>query len=255
MTVMIRKLQALRSFRGATFAVGVFVALLFALAGEKAAYAQAQPQQQLFGDQGQLTFTAENLVGVSFNRVATYPNDDTTISQTSTHSGFLYSNDLGGTPRGPWIGAHYFVLPNFSVGGTVGVESTTSSQTTDSGSTSTTTRGNTTSGFVLLPKAGYALALSPIMAFWFRGGLGFARRASSDPDDDSGTAFSAWFLSADALFVVTPVHAFGFYVGPQGNLSITGTSSSTNNQGQTTSVDGSFQSFSIDLGVMGNFNL
>src|SRR5262245_29673797 len=102
---MIRKLQALRSFRGATFAVGVFVAIVFALAGEKAAFAQAQ---QMFGDQGQLTFTAENLFGVSFNRVATYPNDDTTSSQTSTHSGFLYSNDLGATPRGPWIGGHYF---------------------------------------------------------------------------------------------------------------------------------------------------
>jgi hypothetical protein len=248
---MIRKLQALRSFRGATFAVGVFVATLFALAGEKAAYAQAQQ----FGEQGQLTFTAENLFGVSFNRIAEQTTDDRTDSTTSSHFGFLYSNSLGATPRGPWIGAHYFVIPNLSVGGTLGFESTTSSGTVTVGGNSTTTQGNTTSGFVLLPKAGYALALSPMMAFWFRGGLGFARRASSNPNNDAGSAFSAWFLSADALFVVTPVHVFGFYVGPQGNLSFAGSASDTNTQGQTTSVNGSFQSFSIDVGILGNFNL
>jgi hypothetical protein len=226
--------------------------MLFAFAGEKAAYAQAQ---QLFGDQGQLTFTAENLFGVSFNRVAQQTTDDITNSSTSTHSGFLYSNTLGGTPRGPWIGAHYFIIPNLSVGGTLGVESTTSSSTTTTGGNSNTAQNNTTSGFVLLPKAGYSLPLSPIMAFWFRGGLGVALRGTSDPDDDSGSSFTAWFLSADALFVVTPVHAFGFYVGPQGNLSFAGSASSTNNTGQTTSVSGSFQSFSIDLGIVGNFNL
>jgi hypothetical protein len=247
---MIRKLQALRSFRGATFAVGVFVALLFALAGEKAAYAQAQQ----FGDQGQLTFTAENLFGISFNRVAA-SNDTTTNSTTSTHYGFLYSNQLGTTPRGPWIGAHYFVIPNLSVGGTLGVESTTSTNTTETGGTSQSNKQATRSGFVILPKAGYSLVLSPIMAFWFRGGLGFARQGTSDPNDSSGSSITAWFLSADALFVVTPVHAFGFYVGPQGNLSFAGSASNTNNAGATTSVDASFQSFSIDVGVLGNFNL
>jgi hypothetical protein len=251
---MIRKLQALRSFRGATFAVGVFVATLFALAGEKAAYAQAQQ----FGDQGQLTFTAENLFGISFNRVSAW-NDTTTVANTSTHYGFLYSNDLGNsdnltTPRGPWIGGHYFVIPNLSVGGTLGIESTTQSVTRETGGTSTTTQGATTSGFVILPKAGYSLVLTPIMAFWFRGGLGFTRRGTSNPNNDNGSAFTAWFLSADALFVVTPVHAVGFYVGPQGNLSFTGSASTTTN-GQTTSISASFQSFSIDVGVLANFNL
>jgi hypothetical protein len=234
------------------------VALLFALAGEKAAYAQAQQ----FGDQGQLTITAENLFGVSFNRVSAW-NDTQTASNTSTHYGFLYSSYMGSsnnlanlsTPRGPWIGGHYFIIPNLSIGGTLGYEATTQSQTTEVGGTSTTTKGNSTNGFVILPKAGYSLVLSPIMAFWFRGGLGFTRRGTSSPNNDNNSAgFTAWFLSADALFVVTPVHAVGFYVGPQGNLSFTGSLSSTTN-GQTTSIDASFQSFSIDVGVLGNFNL
>jgi hypothetical protein len=54
--------------------------------------------------------------------------------------------------------------------------------------------------------------------------------------------------------VVTPVHAVGFYVGPQGNLSFTGSFSRTTN-GNTTSIDASVQSFSIDVGILGNFNL
>jgi hypothetical protein len=227
------------------------VATLFALAGEKAAYAQAH----YFGEQGQLTFTAENLFGVAFDRYAYEAAGDTTIAQTSTHTGFLYSNQLGATPRGPWIGAHYFIIPNLSIGGTLGVESTTFSTTQTQGGNSVTNQGDTASGFVILPKAGYALPLTPIMAFWFRGGLGFARSATSDPDDDSGTARTAWFVSLDALFVVTPVQYFGFYVGPQGNLSFAGSYSQTTNQGATTSWDANYQGFSIDLGIVGNFNL
>jgi hypothetical protein len=232
------------------------MALLFALAGEKTAYAQAQQ----FGDQGQLTITAENLFGVSFNRTSAW-NDTQTISATSTHYGFLYSNELGNadgftTPRGPWIGGHYFIIPNLSIGGTLGYEAGTQSSTSETGGTSTTTKGPSTNGFVILPKAGYSLVLSPIMAFWFRGGLGFTRRGSTatQGNNEISTAFSAWFLSADALFVVTPVHTVGFYVGPQGNLSFTGSFSRTTN-GQTTSIDASFQSFSIDVGILGNFNL
>jgi hypothetical protein len=110
-------------------------------------------------------------------------------------------------------------------------------------------------GFVILPKVGYALMLNNMLGFWFRGGPGFERFSSKNANNDGGTARSFWFISLDALFVVTPVQYFGFYVGPQGNLSFAGSNSTTSTQGATTSYDGSFRSFSIDAGLLGFFDL
>jgi hypothetical protein len=94
-----------------------------------------------------------------------------------------------------------------------------------------------------------------MIGFWFRGGPGFARYGQHNPNNDAGSAWSFWFISLDALFVVTPVQYFGFFVGPQGNLSFTGSYSNTNNNGATTSWDASYRSFSIDAGLFGYFDL
>jgi hypothetical protein len=252
---MNRKLQAFSLVRGAQFAVGVFVAVLISLSGEKDAAAQVQQ----FGDRGQLVITAENLFGFSTERVATSPSDDVTTSQTQTQFGLFYQGAMP-TRRGPWVGAHYFVIPNLSIGATLGLQLGGSSNTGTNGATTTTNDGPSVFGFMLLPKVGYALMFNDMLGFWFRGGPGFVRASSSvdgnanNNNNDVSNAQSFWILSLDALFVVTPVHDFGFYLGPQGNLSFAGSYSSTR-AGVTTSVDASFRSFSIDAGLFGYFDL
>jgi hypothetical protein len=248
---MIRKLQAFSSVTGAAFAVGVFVAALLAVVGEKAAFAQAQQ----FGDHGQLVITAENLFGFSTERSGYDTAAGTEYSQTDNQFGLLYRSTIAPTARGPWVGAHYFVIPNLSIGATLGFQTAGGSVTRNMGNTTITTDQESRFAFILLPKVGYALMFNNTLGFWFRGGPGFARASSSNPDNDGGNASSMWFLSLDALFVVTPVQYFGFYVGPQGNISFAGSRSSTTPNGVTTSVDASFRSFSIDAGIFGYFNL
>jgi hypothetical protein len=248
---MIRKLQALSSVKGAAFAVGVFVAMVLSLAGEKDANAQARQ----FGDQGQLVITAENLFGFSLERYGTSGDNDSESSQTYTQFGLFYRG-VHHSPRAPWVGGHYFVIPNLSIGATLGFQTAGGTITGDTGSGTTVTRDMASSfGFIFLPKVGYALMLNNMLGFWFRGGPGIVTSSTSGPDDnDRSSANTYWLLSLDANFVVTPVQYIGFYAGPQFNMSFTGSESSTRNN-VTTSVDASFRSFSLDAGLFGYFDL
>src|SRR5687768_17415123 len=212
---MIRKLQALRSVRGVAFAVGVFVTALFVLAGEKIAFAQAQQ----FGNQGQLVVTAENLFGFSMERTGTTLANNTESSTTSTNFGLFHRST---NYRGPWVGAHYFVIPNLSIGATLGILTTGGSTTSTNGGTTVTRDLDSSFTFVAIPKVGYALMFNNTIGFWFRGGPGILTSTTSDSDSDASTNRTYWFLSLDALFVVTPVQYFGFYVGPQANISFAG---------------------------------
>jgi hypothetical protein len=107
---------------------------------------------------------------------------------------------------------------------------------------------------VLLPKVGYALMFNDTIGFWFRGGPGFSR-IGSDDNNGGKEALTFWTLSADALFVVLPVQHFGFYVGPQGEISFTGSDTTTQPNGVSVSRDTSYQSLALSVGMLGYFGL
>jgi len=250
---MIRKLQAFPSVRGVAFAVGVFVAAVLVLAGEKTALAQ-QPGAH-FGNQGQLAITAENLFGFTMERVGTEGPNNTENSGTATNFGLFHRTTVY---RGPWVGGHYFVIPSLSIGATIGLLSEGGSATSTNSSGTTITQDTPSRfTFVAIPKVGYALMLTDMLGFWFRGGPGLFTSTRSGPDDDDASVNQQfWFLSVDALFVIAPVRNFGFFVGPQANFSFAGSQSTTNNNtGTTVSWDSNFRSFSIDAGMYGAFDL
>ena len=172
---MIRKLQALSSVKGAAFAVGVFVAMVLSLAGEKDANAQTRQ----FGDQGQLVITAENLFGFSTERYGQKGNNDTESSQTYSQFS-LFHRGAQQSPRAPWVGGHYFVIPNLSIGATLGFQTAGGSTTGTTGGTTVTRDMDSSIGFVFLPKVGYALMINNMLGFWFRGGPGYWVRSTSD---------------------------------------------------------------------------
>ena len=250
---MIRKLQAFPSVKGVAFAVGVFVATVLVLADEKVAFAQQHAAN--FGNQGQLAITAENLFGLTIERVGYDLPNNNQSSTTQTNIGLFHSTT---SYRGPWVGAHYFVIPSLSVGATLGFVSGSSSTTTTMGAVTTTTDRAPVFRFVVVPKVGYALMFTNVLGFWFRAGPGLHTTSTGDnnPNDnnDQSSSTTFWFLSLDALFVVAPTPNFGFYVGPQGNFSFAGSQSSKSNA-TTVSYDANFRSFSIDAGLYGAFDL
>ena len=104
------------------------------------------------------------------------------------------------------------------------------------------------------PKVGYALMLNDVLGFWFRGGLGYVRDSTTDAGGGK-QATNLWLLSADALLVVSPFQHFAFYVGPQANLSLTGSQVITGGNGAEQSWSSSFRSIGVGTGLIGYFDL
>jgi hypothetical protein len=110
-----------------------------------------------------------------------------------------------------------------------------------------------------MPKVGYTFMFNDKLGFWLRGGIGFWRVGWSSADDSRvKQAVSYWLVSLDALFVVTPVQHFGFYVGPQADISLGGSHSGTVPMGNVVvdvSANRSFRDVLIGTGLIGYFNL
>jgi hypothetical protein len=218
--------------------------------------AEAQPR---FGDKHQLVIGAENLFSISTERFATSPPGGDR-SEVSSRFGFLYTGQREQgmvTPLGPQVSGHYFIIPSLSLGGTIGYEVRGGSTTTPVGNTGAmiTTSQADESTFLFLPKVGYVLGLNDVIGFWFRGGLGFARVAASAAGNNGSVSDTFWLFSADALFTVVPFPHFGFYVGPQANLSFAGSNTATAANGTETSVSASFRSIAISMGIFGYLDL
>jgi hypothetical protein len=166
------------------------------------------------------------------------------------------------SPRAPQVGAHFFIIPSLSLGATIGFESRGGSRTNPMGPNRilVTTQNADESAFLFMPKVGYALMLGQVVGFWFRGGIGYFRRGISDPvDTRQKESWGYGLLAVDAFLVVTPLPHFGFYVGPQADLSFTGTHSQTEVMGGGViverSVSASYRSLGLGLGLIGYFDL
>ena len=215
--------------------------------------------QNRFGDKGELALTAENLFALSSERIAeAFPNGDQ-ISVTNRF-GILYSDRNDSiSPHGPQVGGHYFFAPSMSIGGTIGYESRGGSTTIPRPPATVTGDKFNVSTFIFIPRFGYMLNLNNTIGFWFRGGIGIYRAGESNPVDSRiKDSITYWLLALDALFVVTPAPHFGFFVGPQADITFAGSHSYTNVVGggvQDTSQNVSFRDIGIGAGLLGYFDL
>jgi hypothetical protein len=218
--------------------------------------------QTLFGDKGQLAITGENLFVLSTERRAeTSPTGGDDINVTN-RQGFLVGTTVDSfSPRIPQVGAHYFIIPSLSIGGTIGYEGRGGSHTPPPNGPiqPASIPKDDASTFVFNPKVGYVLPLTSMFGFWFRGGLGVYHFGQSDGiDARNKDGFTFWFVSLDALFVFTPVQHVGFYLGPQGDITFTGSHTNANVRGAQvveTSNSTSFRDFGLGAGIIGYFGL
>jgi hypothetical protein len=134
------------------------------------------------------------------------------------------------TPR---LGVDYFFTDNFTVGGALGFYSANR----DSGALS-----QTTTGFLLNARAGYAFRLGHSVCFWPRGGLTFNASGEDDEDDDQ----SLLSLTLDAPFTLAPTEQFAFLAGPVLEVGIAG---------GTNGLDYGEVLFGLMLGLQGWFEL
>jgi hypothetical protein len=236
-------------------ATALFLGAL-ALGGARTASAQHR-----FGDKGQLAITGENLFGISTETVKTdLPPGK--VSATSNHLGLLLSAQSDdATLSTPRVGGHYFIIPNLSIGGTIGFDSRggeTTHPVGNGGFRTDPVRDRST--LLFLPKVGYTLMFSDVFGFWFRGGVGYVHRTDTSPTNSNDTnKYSFWFLALDAPFVISPVPHFAFYVGPAMEFSFAGTYSAADavpgGGVVTTSVGASYFHLNLAAGLIGYFDL
>jgi len=254
---MTGKRQSNSLVRSSLFTLATAGAAVFTfLAHEGDARAQTR-----FGDKGQLVLTAENLFALSTERRAeAFPTGDDI--DVTNRFGILYSDRQDSiSPHGPQVGGAYFFAPSMSIGATIGYESRGGSHTPPPTAAGTLTASKIdVSTFIFIPRFGYALNLTPAISFYFRGGVGVYRVGASNPNDSRNKdSFTMWLLAVDALLVVTPVQHFGFYVGPQGDISFAGSHSATRVLPGGIVSEGSqnlsFRDIGIGAGLLGYFDL
>ncbi len=249
---------ALPKLARTVFAAAAFGAALFSF--ESSAHAQDAASPERFGAKGQFAVTAEDLLGVYSDRVAWKDPAGLEYSTNNTRFSLLFSTHGGGqnvvTVPASTVGFHYFIIDRLSLGGNLGYESRSGSVERPQGNGVLRTRDiGSGSTFIFQPKVGYALPLSDVLGFWFRGGPSVA--IDSEHTDPAAPLqedkYTYWLLSADVLFTIMPVEHVGFYVGPGLDISFTGTYTHTDDNGMSQSFDSSYRRFKLGAGMIAWF--
>jgi hypothetical protein len=209
--------QTRRSYRRSLFPAlaGGILAATGILAGAKPAAAQRVP----IASPGSFMVSGEDMVGYFSEHVGYKDANNLQFDATRNYLSLPFRT------AGVKLGLHYFVIPGLSLGGALGFESRSGSNTYEDVGGVYTRSIATETTFLFQPKVGYLLMLTPVAGFWFRGGIGvrYDRNRVNDYEPDSRITDTSWHLSGDVLFVITPVPHFGFYIGPTGDISLTGT--------------------------------
>jgi len=165
--------------------------LLGALALGIAATTMARPAAaQAFGNQGDIAFSAERLMGIYFY-------DE---GGSATQIGLGMSPHVPSKYSLPRLGIDYFVIDDLSIGGALGF------------SDFDPNRGNADSGALINLRVGYALEFSKVFGFWPRGGFTY-RNFGGDEE---------FALTLEAMFYAAPVQHFAITFGPLMDLGIAG---------------------------------
>ena len=176
---------------------------------------RASAQEPTFGDAGHVAISAERLFGyVHASRTQTMG-----VTETNTSQDYftLLTNPVGAISGYGWprIGIDAFVTGGLSVGGALGFFYL-SDQDED-----------TSTGFLLAPRIGYALPVGPSVAIWPRAGVTYWH-ISTDPsasDTDASSSAVAVTLEVPVTFFLAP--RVGFMIGPTVDIGVGGSTSAS----------------------------
>lgn len=153
---------------------------------------------QEFGQQGDISFGADRLMGIYILDDASFAGDGLSLG-------------LGADPLFGWpytsarLGIDGFIIDHLSLGGSLAfwVEEIDQPGPGDDDIT----------GFFIYPRVGYAINFTDAFGLWLRGGISFWDIENTDDEVD---------LTFEAAFFATPVDNFGFTFGPTMDIGLTG---------------------------------
>jgi hypothetical protein len=192
-----------------------------------AATANAQGYGTPFGSKGQVTFGAERLFGFHWVNNKYEDPDGRHHSSSGTSVGIGWNFAQAMQFNHPRLGIDFFVAPDISIGGALGVFSANSH---GEGA------GTTVDGFIISPRVGFNIPLSQSISFWPKVGLTFLSVGDN----------RVFGVSGEANFLFFPRPSWAFIVAPTLDLAPFG--SAGNN---TPNSDLSAYSFGVSTGILG----
>jgi hypothetical protein len=191
------------------------VACLLVLFAGRASAQEPTFQEPNFGDAGHVAISAERLFGyVHASRTQTMAGVETTASQDYFT---LLTNPVGAVSGYGWprIGIDAFVTQGLSVGGALGFFYL-SDQDEDS-----------TTGFLLAPRIGYALPVGPRVSIWPRAGVTYWHISSNPSGTDTEASASAVAVTVEVPVTILLAPRVAFMIGPTVDVGVGGSTSAS----------------------------
>ena len=180
--------------------------LLVLLAG------RASAEEPTFGDAGHVAISAERLFGyVHASRTQTVAGTEMTASQDYFT---LLTNPVGAVSGYGWprIGIDAFVTRGLSIGGALGFFYL-SDQVRDS-----------STGFLLAPRIGYALPVGPSLAIWPRAGVSTWHVSNNPSGTGTDSSSSAVAVTIEVPVTILLAPRVAFTIGPTVDIGVGGSS-------------------------------
>lgn len=208
------------------------------------------------GEEGQLTFGVDRVMGLSFDRTTDTPDSGGDIIFKST-SISLFGNPGGGgaapTLMIPRLALDFFVTEGISVGGSLIYFSRTGETETDAG----TADGDTTTTFGIAPRVGYAMAFDETFSFWPRGGITYFTSKTETPGTGGGgsttNTVNGLDLTIEAMVGISPIEHFAILAGPYLDLGLSGKAKTEPPTGPSSEVDAKTTSYGLSVSILGYY--
>lgn len=171
------------------------------------------PAAAEFGDEGTFSVHAGRMFGVYLNRgsieVPGFPDRDF----ETTEVGLLWQGNNSVPNSQPRVGLDYAIIDHLTIGGTLGVASTSF------GDDDFDDDDDTDTAVLFGPRVGYAFMFNDWAGFWPRGGFQFYFF-----DGTFGNDATYVNLNLEAQFLLAPSDNWGFTLGPAFDIGLAGSS-------------------------------
>ncbi len=162
--------------------------------------------QERFASKGTAAFGADRLFGFNLHHESVDVGNGRSGTVDTTDFGLVWRppTDVYEIPR---FSFDYFVIHGLEIGGSIAFA----------------TYGGDNNGrrydsaFLLAPRVGYCWMFSNVVGFWLRGGVTYHNINNGGGDGQWGFA-----LTAEGMFVISPVNHFAFEIGPTFDITLVG---------------------------------
>jgi hypothetical protein len=192
-------------------------------------------------------FGVDRVMGVSWDRYKIESAAGDTTEKTTNIS--LFGSSPGLTTNIPRLALDFFVIESVSVGGSLFYLHKSGEVENDAGSADTPSVGI----FGFAPRVGYAYAFDETFSLWPRLGLTYMSVSTEDEDGNEGS-ISAWDLTGEIMFGISPMSNFAILLGPYLDLGLGGTTEATDPVGGgTVESDSTITSYGLTVSIVGYY--